>query len=908
MAADVPLAETFIETDWSRYSVANPNTSATQIGRKPSPDGVTYPWGLSTLNHVDVRTFNKIPVINTTIPLDTPENWVLSGNATVTSGPNSSFNHWRMLGVTFNAVAPVSLTSIAQTLDLTQVGTNAIMQFGYISTAVNTATTYLDLSTDGFVSEIASVPFSASALLSSNIFWVPLSEWDSIDLTQVNGVRLRFGVTSTSTLVMSGIRVVDPAYEPSSIMFDNWNGILRQDIPFNANTSAVPVASNQQMPPVTYVASTGGSDDPQPINATFGMVINTGGNTGTNTVSINMRQVGGIDTSQLLLEGQTMLELSNGPQPGLTQTAEIARRMSDFQGLPLSDFQGESMLDMDAVAENVTATWVTFQFTWGSSNSVYIAPSVETDANPYQWSDLPTLTSFTNYLVTCALTDNTVQMQIWSLNQTTLAQEILIFDTTEITDSYQFVRRPGRIGWAANFTDGEAHVTFIRPERTMFAEYQSVPINSRTPVQATQLYATYASDLQTWTSFTPATIAPNGRPVTAPIVSADTTRTITGSSTKVYVNQSMADQGVISNVLSLDDISGVMDWTEVEINLSVWFPSSSAIEGPLAAYLVSETGWYIPLSFPQINYDTWQSVTFDGPDIPSGLYQLQIVYTGTQQTTFWIDAVSVAERALTWDARANGNDPWTPFNGLVNSTTSSVQVNRGTSLQIRAQARRQDAAISSKPKIVPSFAQLGRAVWPEDVAANLDPFIQPLGYLSSALTSATHYTSIPVQALTATQAAGVLSFTFSGRSLLTITAPNGAQSTFFNQTVSPVAGTTSLTATNFETTITLPTGSVITGLGAPIWNSLVSGRQYQFSAAAQSSVGASDAYPYYDPVFIAYIVSWLWQFSDGTILSGPNVSHTFAANAVSGTPYDITLTTMDVYGNYSTNTITIEVA
>lgn len=1097
MAADIPLAETFIETDWSRYSVPSPNTTATTLGRQPSTDGV-YPWALSTLNHVDVRPFNTIPPLNTTIPSNTPENWIVTGNTgSITMGPTSSLNYWRALTETFISTSGlVTLTSVAQPLDLTVIGTDAIVQAAIPSSlgVLTLSQSFLDFSTDGFNTEIASVPLSDidSTHLGEDVLWLPLTLFNSIDLSQVNGVRLRlqptvggnlapnggfehdtvgvaaagwdvstgtgffvtagsamqvsntfaesgshslkitgdgtqskqgaeadgpatvptnttysvsvwlkgasggetltlglgcstsFSNTSTLTLTttwtqytfthtfatagtnlrayirnpnataftcyadnlmlvqsstaptiyvdgdtpgyewtgttgdsssqgflqMTGIRVIDPNYEPSSIMFDNWNDLLRQDIPFNGSTTAVPVASNQQMPPITYVANTGGTDDPQPIDASFGMVINTGSNTGTNSFSINMRQVGGVDTSQLLLDEQTQLQLSSGQQPGLVQTAEIARHMSDFQGVPLSQLEGQSMLNMDAVAEHVSASWIQFQFTWGTSANALIGVSTETVGTPYQWNNIPTLSAFTNYLVICTLTDNTVQMQVWSLNQTTFAQQTLIFDTTEVTDSYQFPRRPGRIGWQANFTDGGADLVSIRPQRLMFAEYQSSPLNSRTPVQSARLYATYASDLQLWDGFTPTNVGPNSVITPTPTVTTDTARTITGSSTRIFINDPVANQGVISNPLSLDSSSGIIDMTQTVISLSVWFPSNSTMEGPLDAFLVSETGWYVPLTFPQISYDTWQPVTFDGPDIPSGIYQLQVVYTGTQQTTFWIDNVSVSERALTWDARANSNDPWTPFNGLVNSDSSGAMLNRGTALQVRAQARRQDAAISSKPKIVPDYAQLGKAVWPEDIQANPDPYTYVIATTSAPIVSGSVLSGVPVQPLSQTQATAANALGVVGTSFLTIGSGN-LQSTFSyigpgtgGPSYVAIAGTTDLFAFEYVPPINIPAGTPITALGAPIETSVISGRTYSLKAYVQEEFVSV----VYGPPYMNYIVSWLWQISDGTVLSGINVTHTFSSLAVSGTPYDITLTTMDCYGGRSTQTVQIEVA
>jgi hypothetical protein len=805
-AVNVPLSEYFGEVTWNRYTTSAPYTTSIGMGRQLAAG---FLYSLSTLNHIDVRTFNSV-----TDPLATPENWVLAPKATAhTLGPNATYNNWRMLTVSLTNGTSVTLTSIAVNLDLTQIGSEAYLQAALINySGLNLATSTIGLSSnDGVTWSTQSL--STCLEPSTGIVHVPLSNFATVDLTNVNGVQLYLVPTSTATVAMTGLRVVDPNYQPSNIMMDNWNGILRQDIPFDGNNAEYPPAVSAQIPITYYTADTGGSDDPQPIDSTFNVIFNTGGGavTGINQFSLNLRQVGGTDTSQLLLESKNQLQLA-GPQPNLTQTAEIPRKISDFQGKPISYLQGQSMLDLDATAEHVTGTYLVFQVQWGLNSLASIQDSLTTTSNPYVWA-LPTLTNFTNYLATCTLEENNVRIQIYALDQKTLAQGAILFDSGSITDSYQFTRRPGRIGWSASFSDGEAHLVSIRPERTLFAEYQSAPLNSRTPVQGAQLYATFAPDAQLWTDFTA-----SGNGVEPPTVTADTKRSITGSSTKVYVNNPGANQGVISNVLSLDAVSGITEWSETTIDFSVWVPSSavvanSPISGTIGAYLVSDQGGRIPLSLPALNYDTWQEITIGGPAIPSGLYQLQIVYLQDQSTTFWVDAVSISQRLLSWSARANPTDPWVPFNGLISDPSVGVVLNRGTQLQVRAQAKRQDAAILAKPKVKPLFAQLGKSVWPEDVNAFSNPY-------TSVLSAA---------------------FTISGS-----LAPPATPRTY---TFTPN----------------------VAQMNAP------------------------------------YIAQWLWQFSDGAVITSPIAQHTFPALAPSETVYQITLTTVDIYGGQAVITQSLPV-
>jgi hypothetical protein len=77
---------------------------------------------------------------------------------------------------------------------------------------------------------------------------------------------------------------------------------------------------------------------------------------------------------------------------------------------------------------------------------------------------------------------------------------------------------------------------------------------------------------------------------------------------------------------------------------------------------------------------------------------------------------------------------------MINSNTNGVVFNpRGTELQIRGQALRQDAQILSPPQVVPKYAQLGRLVWPEDAIIETVLPEPPGSYTPVTLISGTTY-------------------------------------------------------------------------------------------------------------------------------------------------------------------------
>src|SRR5450755_2004455 len=93
---NIPLTEDFSSSNWDRYSVVLDSTTSTNMGRAAN---ATYPWGLDTLSHIDLRTFqgDLRTFQGENLHL---ENWSSSG-ASLTLGSNSSYNHWPTLGFNY---------------------------------------------------------------------------------------------------------------------------------------------------------------------------------------------------------------------------------------------------------------------------------------------------------------------------------------------------------------------------------------------------------------------------------------------------------------------------------------------------------------------------------------------------------------------------------------------------------------------------------------------------------------------------------------------------------------------------------------------------------------------------------------------------------------------------------------
>ena len=196
-------------------------------------------------------------------------------------------------------------------------------------------------------------------------------------------------------------------------------------------------------------------------------------------------------------------------------------------------------------------------------------------------------TNNTTYMAICNLTENTVRVQIYNVDQTSLALGTLYYDTTVINDASYFPRRAGRVGFSSSLNDGDSYIGSIRPRGMMFAEYRSKPLTSITPVSGARLYVQNTAPVELYS------IAASVKADTVgnvPILTKDQQRYLpsstTQSSTRVTIvtptPASVIPQGVVTNVLTPpdDSISGITDFDQLHIKFSLWIPSA-ALNGPL---------------------------------------------------------------------------------------------------------------------------------------------------------------------------------------------------------------------------------------------------------------------------------------------------------------------------------------
>lgn len=544
----------------------------------------------------------------------------------------------------------------------------------------------------------------------------------------------------------------------------------------------------------------------------------------------------------------------------------------------MGQLQNKTVGSLSERKVNIAESWVGFTINWGgAAASVSVLQSA---GSGYQWtgsaaSAITNLSPNTFYLCLCSLRDTTARLQIYNINQTNYAilppststvtgaptPAGIVFDTGPIKDSYLFPRRAGRIGWQANFLDGDAQIRSIRPHALVYAEYRTTPLNSNTPVRGARIYARTAPQEALWQSWTPLADHQGNKPrLTADTAQVDPNDPTNPSARVDIITPSTKPpaQGIISNVLTPTDdpLSGIVDWTDTVLSLSLWLSSSALPGSNFSLYLLSQDGYQLALTLPALVANQWQALTLYPSYLPpgyltsiqSGRYQLVLSYIGSQPTTFWVDNVQVIENTMSWDGRANPLDPWTAFEGILNSDDAGALFNKGTALEIRARAHRQDETMLAPPNIIPIYAPLGRRVWPEN--AGTDPNVLPLQSTFTATQDApgvNHYISFAAS------------------------APTWSSSTAYQ------------------------IGQVITPSGPN------NGVLYYLALVANTNVNPSGNPATWEQVAVTPaqgVVNYQWSFGDGTVGTGQNPNHAYTS---AGT-YTVTLTISDAFGTQSSST------
>jgi hypothetical protein len=563
---------------------------------------------------------------------------------------------------------------------------------------------------------------SAPALVNGDSeFRVPRAQFNvnGIDLSAITAIRFRIQATGAATLRVMAVRLLSKNWKYAAMDIDTRQSRLRRTPPPNG-TLARPY--DFTWPSIWRADDVPGDDDPRPIDLEVGAVFGTGAMSTTNQLTLFFREATKTYLTQLDLDGQTQDWIDGlGQQPDVGTYHYNARRQSDLSSFTQADLEGRTQSDLERTPSSASSSYLSAALQW--SNTAATLGLTDSLGNGYNFT-VNGLAANASYILLVRLRENSIRAIIYPLdNAGNLQTATPIFDSNQITDDNLVKRRKGRFGWFANLGDGDAYLEAIRPRSQVFAEYRSLPFRSMTPVEGAELYVSSSAPRSLWEGFDLATWSG----VPSAYVEFDKSRTTSDGSYKV-TTYGGAYQGVTSNVFN------VVNLDELEIEFDLYVPndfvqaSAGQTRGPLRAFLHSPTDQLYELPLPALVPDQWQRIKITLPfshSIQAGAYRFSLLQTVANVTaTWWIDRVSITERAMRWGGRAviddpwGSNDaPWTPFGNIINRENGGVLfARRGNTLQVRGQALRQSARIDGPPKFKARYARLGRLTFASPAA------------------------------------------------------------------------------------------------------------------------------------------------------------------------------------------------
>lgn len=644
---------------------------------------------LTTQKHVDLRSFRAIgdldprpqtdlesPVIQTTLDSEiqtqmefksainlADENWILSGVGlgAITVGEISGRGGWSgLIATTTSGGVDCTLTSSITTAINISPGTALSMVMPDYNAWDGDS--YVQMTSDpagafGTGHDSAQVQFSANTSAMPELrLNVSAFANTGFDNTKVTGIRIRLhnavapGAGHAFTLM--AIRSLDPAWVVSWLDFDTRIGAICRPVTLDGLPTTGTVAQAFQ-----FVRGDLSKLDPIPADLGIGMYFYPGGFTSPNDAT-----------------GATY-----------NKVAFILRETKDMSGSPTLGSHIECGITFNDTDVNFYAEKV------DTSNGTPTITGTYTESTLIPG----TLDPAFRYLFRVELKGTQILPTLWQTHSDgSIIQQVWQAKNTVSNAAYAY--KNGRVGFIADLKTRDAYVDSLGVQPTGFAELVTETYASRTPVDGAQLSAVYAADLNLWQS------------VSGTSVVLDTNKTISG-------NGAYRTTGSMTTNSFLAD-----DWTQMYLALQVWVSSAVTFANQPEVLLNITGGGQEALFTDALKPAQWNSLYFDlgifrnlltgsnysftivpktDPDQPLGLY--------------WVDSLTIGRRRVSWAARATSTGLWREFKEAVNNPNGGVHfphTERGTQLQIKADALTEDAWVSSF-HLFPRYAQLGLPLW-----------------------------------------------------------------------------------------------------------------------------------------------------------------------------------------------------
>lgn len=655
------------------------------------------------------------------------ENWSLG-----TLAPQADRNYWNGISINVPIGTAVS-TSVGPTVDLSAFNPadTISLAFADLPTDLTRAASFVDFTShpsgDFTVGPTVTLPFTG--LASGDVeLSTPLSSLVSLGY-MITAVRFRLEATSAVTFRCLAIRCLASTWVYASVDTNTLLGRLVRPVSrTGAAGAAVAFPANvfvdPQVPtdwPILFRSDTpSGSDDPRPIDVSEAVVFNTGQKI-DGEFRLYFREYAYDLVTQLDLDSgpMTQAELEAiGHQLDYDRALYRARDQDDLDTLPQGTLDGALQIDLEAEPDYFTASWVEVDLSWTSSTAALVIQ--DTEGNDYTFE--VTLAANTRYVLLTDIRGGGVRARIYPINSIDqIDHDNIVFDSSLIQDTSVFIRRAGRVGWYARFDDGNSSLDSLRYSGANFAEYRSAPLRSLTPVDGGQVFYGGSGHREGVTG-----VSETGSATVTP----DTSKSASGVCYRVDIDGETAFSGLTTNEVLIENF----DTASVSFSLYVSSDTSNA-GARMLVYLTDAWDRMHLLNIGRMQIDRWQRYDLDlsplqGQVLP-GQFALHVaVLHADLRVTFYVDAPSVRQQSLAWSGRADSVDPWgdhgitwIPFREAINSKTAGVVfASHGTSPQVRAQARYQDAFLT-KVSFAPRFAALGRLIWAEDHVSTQEPII-----------------------------------------------------------------------------------------------------------------------------------------------------------------------------------------
>lgn len=621
------------------------------------------------LSEVDVQTGTQLDA-QTQTQLETKpavnivdEVWAIGGTGlnTMTVGEIATRGGWSGLQALTDggAINATITSSITNAIDISP-GTKLSIVFPDYN-AFDTATSYVQLSSDP-AGAFGTGHDSAQVFFSSNLAAMPELRLNvsafaqsGFDNTKVTGVKIGLvkaaAPSAGLTFTMMAIRSLDPAWVESWLDFDTRIGAVYRPVTLDGNATTGTVAEAFQ-----FVRGDGGKDDPIPADVAMGVYFYPGGLTSPNDATgVDYNTLAFIMREQKNHSTNTGSHIEAGVQFNDTEVNFYAKFVNRVAGVDQPD------------------------------TGVYTLTNIVN--GPFDSSK--------RYLMLIQLKGTQIIPKIYTVYSNGDINEVIWTGLGTITNT-AYVYRNGRVGFVADLLSRDAYVDAINVSPQGFAELITETFTSRTPVDGAQLSAVYSSDLNLFTGFTSG-------------ATLDSTKTISGNGSYRSTGQMVMDTFLVD------------DWTQMYLDLSVWVSSAvTEFNQPTIILNGVEDPVTKVLDTALLKAAQWNNLTFDlglFRDLPTGVSYFFSIKPGIEPDQplgfYWVDEITIGRRRVSWAARATPTGLWREFKNTVNNPNGALHFTpeeRGTQLQIKADALTQDAWVASF-NLFPRYASLGLPLW-----------------------------------------------------------------------------------------------------------------------------------------------------------------------------------------------------